>query len=505
MMASPYLQMRGVTKQFPGVIALRRADLDAYAGEAVALMGANGAGKSTLMSILGGLISKDEGDITIDGRSVDLRSPIESLDRGIAFVHQELNSLPTMTIAENVFADRLPHRFGLIDFNSAEGETSEILVRLGSRLDPRTLVASLNTGDRQLVEIARALRRNPRILIFDEPTSSLSNRERQRLFEVIRSLKQEGVAIIYITHFVDEIFKVCERVTVMRNGETVFNGDITSVTPRDIVHQMMGAVENEVRLAPYRARQSEIVLEVDHLSRGDQLDDVSFSLRAGEIVGVWGLLGSGRTELVRAIVGLDPIDSGRLRWRNENGDLAEISPRELHHHAGLVTEDRRGEGLFLPLSASDNIVLPSLQRIIGFAGLVDRRKQKTMAGEMIRRLAIKVAGDDQKTATLSGGNQQKVVFGRWLATAPRLFLLDEPTRGLDVGAKTEILKLVLELAANETAVLLISSEIEELTRICDRYIVMSHGRITGELPASASKQDLLAAISGPAEIRGPPS
>jgi ABC-type sugar transport system ATPase subunit len=501
-MATPYLQMQGVTKRFPGVVALHHANLEAYAGEAVAVMGANGAGKSTLMNILGGVIDKDEGEISIDGRPVELRSPIESLDRGIAFVYQELNSLPTMTVAENIFADGLPERYGCVDFAAAERQADAILLRLGSKLDPRTAVSALNTGDRQLVEIARALRRNPRILIFDEPTSSLSYRERQGLFDVIRALKQEGVAVIYITHFVDEIFSVCERVTVMRNGATVFNGNIESVTARDVVHQMMGAVENEVRLAPYRAKESEIVLEVESFSRGDELSDVSFVLRAGEIVGVWGLLGSGRTELVRAMVGLDPIDSGRLRWRNSQGVLAEIAPADLHAHAGLVTEDRRGEGLFLPLSAADNIVLPSLRRIAGFAGIVDRRKQKTVAREMIRRLGIKVADDDQKAATLSGGNQQKLVFARWLATTPRLFLLDEPTRGLDVGAKTEILKLILELAATDTAVLLISSEIEELTRICDRYLVMSQGRITGELPATATKLDLLAAVSGHTEMTG---
>ncbi len=501
-MVAPYLRMQGVTKRFPGVAALRRVDLDAYAGEAVALMGANGAGKSTLMNILGGVTDRDAGEIAIDGQPVDLRSPIESLDRGIAFVYQELSSLPTMTIAENVFADGLPQRYGRVDFAEAERRTGEILRRLGSKLDPRTPVSALNTGDRQLVEIARALRRNPRILIFDEPTSSLSHRERQRLFEVIRGLKQDGAAVIYITHFVDEIFSVCERITVMRNGESVFHGDIGSVTPRDVVHQMMGAVENEVRLAPYRDKESETVLEVEALSRGDELHDIGFTLRAGEIVGVWGLLGSGRTELVRAMVGLDPIDSGRLRWRNGRGRLEEISPGALHAHAGLVTEDRRGEGLFLPLSTAENSVLPSLRRIAGFAGIVDRRKQKTIAGEMIRRLGIKVTGDDQKAATLSGGNQQKVVFARWLATAPKLFLLDEPTRGLDVGAKTEILKLILELAAADTAVLLISSEIEELTRICDRYLIMSQGRIVGELPATASQQDLLAAVSGRPELAG---
>jgi ABC-type sugar transport system ATPase subunit len=502
MTSAPYLRMQGIGKAFPGVVALRRAELQAYPGEAVAVMGANGAGKSTLMNILGGVIGKDEGEIFIGDRAVELHSPIDSLAHGIAFVQQELSSLPTMTIAENVFIDSLPQRYGWIDFGEAERRAKQILLRLGSALDPRTPVAALSPGDRQLVEIARALRRNPKILIFDEPTSSLSPRERQRVFDVIQSLKAENVAIVYITHFIDEIFTVCERVTILRNGETVFSDVIGAVTPRDVVQHMMGAIENEARLSPHRAKRSEIVLEVDHLSRGNALTDISFSLRAGEIVGIWGLLRSGRTELVRAIIGLDPVDQGRLRWRDSRGELSEITPTELHAHSGIVTEDRRGEGLLLPLSVSDNIVLPTLRRIAQLAGIVDRNAQRRIAGDLIARLGIKVANNDQKVATLSGGNQQKVVFAKWLAAAPRLFLLDEPTRGLDVGAKSEILKLVLQLANANTAVLLISSEVEELTRICDRYLVMSHGRITGELSGTATSDDLFAAVSDQPEPRG---
>ena len=502
MTRAPYLRMQGVKKTFPGVVALRRADLQAYAGEAVAVMGANGAGKSTLMNILGGVIGKDGGEIFIDDRAVEIHSPIDSLAHGVAFVQQELSSLATMTIAENVFIDALPQRWGWIDFGEAERRTKRILLRLGIALDPRTPLAALSPGDRQLVEIARALRRNPKILIFDEPTSSLSPRERERVFDVIQSLKGENVAIVYITHFIDEIFAICERVTIMRNGETVFSDAIGAVTPREVVHNMMGAVENETRLSPQRAKKSEIVLEVQRLSRGNTLNEISFSLRAGEIVGIWGLLRSGRTELIRAIIGLDPFDRGRLRWRDGQGELSDIAPAELHAHAGIVTEDRRGEGLFLPLSVSDNIVLPTLRRIARLAGLVDRKAQNKIAGDLIARLGIKATSSDQKVATLSGGNQQKVVFAKSLAAAPRLFLLDEPTRGLDVGAKTEILKLVVQLASANTAVLLISSEVEELTRICDRYLVMSHGRITAELPASATSHDLLAAVSALPEPRG---
>jgi ABC-type sugar transport system ATPase subunit len=496
-MSAPYLRLRGISKRFPGVAALSRADLDVSAGEIVALMGANGAGKSTLMNVLGGLIAMDEGEILIDGQAVTLKSPIDSIQHGIAFVHQELNSLPTMSIAENVFIDAFPIRFGRIEFAECVRRTAEILARLGSDLDAGAPVSELSIGDRQLIEIARALRRNPRILIFDEPTSSLSLRERERLFEVIRSLKAGGVAIIYITHFIDEIFAVCDSVSVMRNGATVFAARIGGVTAREIVQHMMGARENEKPLAPNRPQQRQILLEVTGLSRAGALAGVDLSLRGGEIVGIWGLLGSGRTELLRALVGLDPIDEGTLRWR-EAERLVPISPQQLQRKAGFVTEDRRGEGLLLPLSAADNIVLPNLGAIARL-GFIVRREQKRIATAMIRRLGIKVTRDEQRTATLSGGNQQKVVFARWLATHSRLFLLDEPTRGLDIGAKTEILRLVSELADAGNAVLLVSSELEDLTRVCDRYLAMVRGRIVAELPGSASQSELLAAVAGSPE------
>lgn len=493
-MDAPYLRLRSISKRFPGIVALDRAELDVRAGEAMALMGANGAGKSTLMNVLGGVVAMDEGEIVIGGESVALQTPIDAIHHGIAFVHQELNSLPTMSIAENVFIDQFPKRYGQIDFGECVRRTGEILARLGSDLDPRWPVAALSIGDRQLIEVARALRRSPKILIFDEPTSSLSLRERQRLFDVIRALKSDGVAIIYISHFVDEIFAVCDRVTVMRNGATVFSGAIGAVTRRDVVHHMMGTLENERTLVAHRPQRTETVIEVEGLSRSGVLEGATFSIRAGEIVGLWGLLGSGRTELLRALMGLDPIDSGTVRWR-EGGRLNQIAPHQLRRKAGLVTEDRRGEGLLLPLSVSDNIVLPNLAAI-SWLGFIKGGEQKRVATEMIRRLGVKVASGAQRAETLSGGNQQKVVFARWLASTPRLFLLDEPTRGLDVGAKTEILTLVSGLADAGAAVLMVSSELEELTRVADRYLVMERGRIIAELPRSATQNELLTAVAG---------
>jgi ABC-type sugar transport system ATPase subunit len=485
--------MCAICKAFPGVVALDHADLAAGLGRVTALVGANGAGKSTLMNILGGVVSRDSGEIFVAGQAVALRTPIESLQTGIGFVQQELNSLPTMSISENIFIDAFPRRFGGIDARQCNRGSRELLERLGSDLDPATIVGELSVGDRQLVEIARALRRDPKLLIFDEPTSSLSHRERRRLFEVVEGLKAEGVAIVYISHFLDEIFAVSDDLVVMRNGRTVFSGETRSLSERELVRHMMGGRQNEAQLQKRRPAEPMELLQVEGLSRGDALKDVAITLRAGEVVGLWGLLGAGRTELLRALVGLDPVESGALSW-SESGRTRPITPRELYARAGFVTEDRRGEGLFLAMSVGDNIVMPNLRAVSRF-GLVRRGEQRRAAAAMIERLDVKVSAQEQKVATLSGGNQQKVVFARWLASAPKLLLLDEPTRGLDVNAKTEILRLVNELADAGTAVLLVSSELEELTRVCDRYLVMVRARIVTELPAGATREQLVNALS----------
>ena len=492
-MANPYLHMSAVQKAFPGVLALDKAELSVNSGSVMALMGANGAGKSTLMNVLGGIVTPDGGEIIIDNRPVTLRGPIASNNEGIAFVHQELNSLPTMSITENIFIDDFPHRFGQIDLTTCNEQSQELMKQLGCTLDPQTLVGELGIGDRQLIEIARALRRNPKILIFDEPTSSLSHRERTRLFDVIRGLKQKGVAIIYISHFVDEIFEVCDEVTIMRNGRTVFNGNVDELSGQDVVQHMLGDRENQRPFTATRPPDPPVMLQAKNLRRQGVVNDVSLQVRAGEVVGLWGLLGSGRTELLRSLMGLDPLDSGTLHW-HENGEISQIAPSVLHARAGFITEDRRGEGVFLPMSVSDNIVMPQLGKISTF-GLIRSRIQSKISEDMIERLGIKVSDQNQVISTLSGGNQQKVVFARWLATEPRLLLLDEPTRGLDVGAKTEILGLVNDLANAGTAVLLVSSELEELTRLCDRYLVIVRGKIVAELDNAANHSELMEALS----------
>jgi ABC-type sugar transport system ATPase subunit len=489
------LKMLDITKSFGGVPAISRASIEVRGGEALALMGANGAGKSTLMNILGGVLPADTGKTLIDDRPVTIRSPREASANGISFVHQELMMFPTMSVAENIFIEEMPTSGMFIKSADMIGASQKLLNRLGSSIDPRTPVEFLSIGDRQLVEIARALRQDARIVIFDEPTSSLSLPERQRLFKVIESLKSEGVAVIYITHFLDEIFQVCEAVSVMRNGETVFNAPISDLTPGKVVELMLGVTEEGGRLRQTPDVQHKApMLEVNGLSRAGALEDINFQIGKGEIVGLWGLLGSGRTELVRALVGLDPIDQGVIELDEGKGKQA-LTPGQLHEHVGLVTEDRRGEGVHLPLSVADNLALPNLKSLLNKWGLVSAEKEAQLAEQLISRLGVKVSDRNQPIGTLSGGNQQKVVFGKWVATNPKLFILDEPTRGLDVHAKTEIMRLVVELAEQGTSCLVVSSELEELMRVCDRYLVIGRGRLIGELPGSATTSQLMAAIS----------
>lgn len=496
MVETPVLALSGIHKRFAGVAALSGADLTLRSGEAHALMGANGAGKSTLMNILGGILLRSEGEIRIAGQPVEIASPREARRNGISFVHQELNMLPSMTVAENVLIDELPTNGLFVSGRRMRDRVRDILGRLGCRFSPDDRVETLGMGDRQMVEVARALASDPRILIFDEPTSSLSDREKRRLFDVIARLKAGGTAIVYITHFLDEIFEICDRVTVMRNGETVTTGPMADYKPHDIVTHMLGDVRLEERLRPPRAPSGEPVLEVENLSRAGAIDGVSFKLHPGEIVGLWGLLGSGRTEILRALVGLDGIDEGEIRLRKD-GRAETLAPGKLHAEVGFVTEDRRGEGLLLPLPVASNISFANFDKVLGRLGLIDRKRERRFGQEFAERLKIKLSSVAQPVRTLSGGNQQKVVFARWLGTAPRLFFLDEPTRGLDVGAKGEILKLTAALAEGGAAVLLASSELEEMMSLCDRYLIVQRGRIVAELPGSADKETLMQALSGP--------
>ncbi|NTF16501.1 sugar ABC transporter ATP-binding protein [Agrobacterium tumefaciens] len=488
------LEMVAIAKSFNGAAALSDGRLSLEAGKVHALMGANGAGKSTLMNILGGVLVKDAGSISIDGQLVEIANAKHAGALGIAFVHQELTTMPTLTVAENMFLGDYPKRGPFIDRGRMNTEAKRLLAQVGCQIDPRTVVETLSTGDRQLVEIARAIRKSPSIIIFDEPTSSLSGPEREKLFAVINTLKASGAAIVFISHFLDEVFRVCDQVTVMRNGRTIGSWETSQTSMSQIVHEMLGSVTASERVRDPRTTDAAPLVVAHEISAASLIQKVSLAFKPGEIVGLWGLLGSGRTELVRALIGLDTLTNGHLSIVSKTG-LRNAKPIELRRMTGLVTEDRRKEGVILPFTIAQNMGLPNLSALSNRFGFIDRKAEESLAQRLSSELGVKATSVQQTAGTLSGGNQQKVVFGKWLPAKPRFFILDEPTRGLDTGAKAEILKLTVRLAEEGAAVLFISSELEELMRVSDRYAVINRGRITHEFSGSATHDQLMSAVS----------
>lgn len=473
------MEMRGITKRFPGVVALEDVDFELEKGEVHVLLGENGAGKSTLVKMLSGAYRPDEGEILLDGEPASISSATDAQELGISTIYQEFNLVPQLTVAENVFLGRQPRRFGIVDRRKMREEARKLLERMKVRVDSEALISDLGVAQRQMVEIAKALSLNARILIMDEPTASLSGQEVERLFEIVRGLKQEEVAMIFISHHLEEVAEIGDRVTVLRDGKVVDR--VPASTEHSELVRMMVGRSVEAQFPRRRPEIGEILLEVKNLTREGVLEDVSFSLRAGEVVGMAGIVGAGRTELARAIFGADPVDSGEV-WveerRMERGDPREAKRRGM----GLVTEDRQGQGIVPPLSVTENLGLASLERNTS-AGLVNRREQRKQAEKIIEDLNIRTPGPEQEIRYLSGGNQQKVVIGKWLLADSRVLILDEPTRGIDVGAKVEIYELMNELTENGAGILMISSDLPEVLGMSDRILVMSGGRITGELSA----------------------
>jgi len=495
-LSNPVLRMVDIRKSFPGVDALKGVTFEAFAGEATALIGANGAGKSTLMNVLGGVIVADAGHIQIGDEPVTIRSPADASRHGVAFVHQELAIMPTLSILDNMLISAFPGRNGFIDYGKGEKLCRDALSKLGYTFNLRTQVRDLSPGDQQIVEIARTLLGNSRILIFDEPTSSLTSREKERLFEIIRIMKSHASAIIYITHLLDEVFTMCERAVIMRNGAKVAESMIGDLTRNDIVEKMIGSQEVVNYFRHHERKPGEVLLTVENLEREGFLENVNFSLRMGEVVGLWGLLGSGRTELFRALMGLDPINRGRIRL-HKGGNIVEMNPTNARKVMGLLTEDRRTDGLLLPMPIRNNMSLANLRNLLSrLWPFVARAREEQVTREYVKKLNIKSTSIEQRVATLSGGNQQKVVVGRWLQTKPLIFLLDEPTRGLDVEAKAELHAIVGDLADSGAAVLIVSSDLDEIISLCDRFLVMVRGRIVKEFPGDATKHELLATASG---------
>jgi ribose transport system ATP-binding protein len=488
---SPLLEMRGITKHFPGVTALDGVDFELERGEVHVILGENGAGKSTLIKMLSGAYQPDEGEILFEGEPVRIPSAAVAQGLGISTIYQEFNLVPQLTVAENVFLGRQPRRLGIVDRRRMREEARRLLERIKVRVDPDAPVSALGVAQRQMVEIAKALSLEARVLIMDEPTASLSGQEVQRLFEIVRGLKQEEVGVIFISHHLEEVTEIGDRVTVLRDGKLV--GQVPATTDHSELVRMMVGRSIEDQFPRRRPEIGDVLLEVRDLSREGVLEDVSLRVRAGEVVGIAGIVGAGRTELARAIFGVDPVDSREVRVRGErmrSGDLREAK----HRGIGFVTEDRQGQGIVPPLSVAENLALASLERYTR-AGLLNRRQERSQAEKMIEDLNIRTPGPDQEVRYLSGGNQQKVVIGRWLLADSEVMIMDEPTRGIDVGARVEIYELMNELTENGAGILMISSDLPEVLGMSDRILVMSGGRITGEFSAEDATQEKVMALA----------
>ncbi|MER8828938.1 sugar ABC transporter ATP-binding protein [Mesorhizobium sp. M0938] len=478
---APLLEVEGLSKSFFGVTVLNGVGFAVDRGAALGLVGENGSGKSTSMNILGGVYQADSGTMRLEGLSYQPANPKAATAAGIAFIHQELNLFPNLTIEENLFIDAFPRRAGLplIDRSRIRRSTAELLLQVDLDHSPSTPVSKLSQGERQLVEIAKALSRNAKLIIFDEPTTSLTRPEVERLFAIIGRLKNRGIGVIYISHALEDVMSVCESIIVLRDGRVAGGGARPTLEMQQIISMMVGrsidAIYPERKVRP----AAETVLSVRGLSQPGVCEAISFDIHAGEIVGLAGLMGSGRSELARMLFGLDRFSSGTIHLDGQ--ELHDPSPaKAMTAGMAFLTEDRRGEGLIMDFSIAENIVLASLDSVSGMLGLLSGSRISAAASEMGTAMHLSTTRvDDTLVKHLSGGNQQKVVIGKWLRRKPRLFVLDEPTRGIDVGAKQEVYRIINRLVEDGSAVLLISSEIEELLGLSDRILTISRGELTG--------------------------
>ena len=485
--------MEHITKTFPGVKALDDVHFELRAGEVMALLGENGAGKSTLMKILSGVYTRDGGEMEIFGKSYGDLTPKGAQALGVAIIHQELNMCRHLSIAENMFLGREKTRLGTLSQREMETEASNALEELGIDLDPRQVVGELPVSKQQMVEIAKALSTNAKILIMDEPTSSLTSREIDDLFRIIRDLKSKGCGIVYISHRLEELQYIVDRVTIMRDGQFVTSGRFQDMTMDEIIANMVGR-EIKEKFPRVQCKKGKCVFEARGLNAGRMVRDVSFQLYEGEIVGFAGLMGAGRTETTRAIFGVDPKESGRLFLDGREVSIRSVEDA-IRNGIVLAPEDRKKDGLCTKLSMRENIALPNLDIICDKAGVVRKRREEQMCNEAIANLRIKTAGLDSDAATLSGGNQQKVVVAKWLARNSRVVMFDEPTRGIDVAAKVEIYHLMNRLKQQGIAVMFVSSEMPEVMGIADRIIVMCDGRITGEIGSGEATQEKILTLA----------
>jgi ABC-type sugar transport system ATPase subunit len=487
------LKMENIVKEFPGVKALKGVELEINKGEVHALMGENGAGKSTLIKILTGVYHHNEGTILLDGENVAFKTPIDAQLAGISTIYQEVSLIPYLSVTENIFVGREPKtRFGTIDWKKAHKDAAEVLSNMGISIDVGKPVNTYSTALQQMVSIARAISMKAKLVVMDEPTSSLDDKEVEVLFNVIEKLKKENVSIIFVSHRLDEIYTVCDRITILRDGSFVGTWPISELSQNQLIASMIGKSEKEAsqltKMKEALNKSNEkVVISLKNVKQGTRVSDVSFELRKGEVLGLAGLLGSGRTETAKVIAGVTSPDDGKLAYQDKSIKFSSPS-HAIKQGVAMCTEDRKTEGIIPNMSIRENITLANLKHFSSF-GFVSKKKQDKVVNEFIKRMGIKTPNAEQKIKNLSGGNQQKVLLARWLALNPSLLILDEPTRGIDIGAKSEIHNLISELSRDGLSILLISSEFDELIHNSDRIVVLREGREIGELTGEERTQD----------------
>lgn len=483
------IELKDIHKSFYGVEVLHGVNFVLQSGSVHALMGENGAGKSTLMKVIAGVHTADSGKVFLDNKEVEISSPAKARELGIAMIHQELSSELEMSVAENIYLGREPGRFGMVDYRQLYHQTDELLKNLGIHLNPRTKMKRLRVADQQMVEIAKAISQNARVVIMDEPTSSITDKEVDNLFNMIRNLKSAGVGIIYISHKMDEIFQICDEMTILRDGTYIDTFKALEVNEDILIRSMVGR-ELGTQFPKKEVPIGETLLEVQHLTRAGEYEDISFKLHKGEILSFTGLVGAGRTELMHSIFGLTKPDSGKLILNEEEVEFK--TPRDaIQHGIAYVTEDRKGEGLVLPMSVEKNITIASLQSFVK-SGFLQKKKEADVVTQEVASLGIKVARTSMSVKALSGGNQQKVVLAKWMIAGPNVLIFDEPTRGIDVGAKAEIYKIMCDYVSKGNAILMVSSEMPEAMGMSDRMIILSNHRCSGELNRNEFNQEAIA-------------
>ena len=498
-MGNSLVQMKNITKSFSDTKVLKGVHLELGHGEILALLGENGAGKSTLMKILSGIYSKEEGEIYLDGELCHFQNPKEAQNKGIAIIHQEMNLCNDLTVSENIFLGREISGTLQLSRKKMDEESQRILDSLGVSMKATDLAGDLKVSEQQMVEIAKALSEEAKVLIMDEPTSALSRKEIEDLFRVIRRLRDEGRGIIYISHRLDELRAIVDRVTILRDGENVISANLSDLSIDDIIRHMVGR-EIQDKFPHLSCEKGVEILRVENLEAGPKVRNISFSLYEGEILGIAGLMGAGRTEMTRALFGVEEKSAGKVYLYGK--EISIRSPKDsIEHGMALIPEDRRKDGLCTELSIRENIALPNLDSLIGPFSALSKEKEKQLSGQAMQSLNVKAESEEMIAKNLSGGNQQKVVLGKWLVRNPKVILFDEPTRGIDIGAKVEIYQIMNELKKKGVGVLFISSEMEEVLGMSDRILVFCDGRITGELSKEESSQENILKFATQYEVK----